>query len=367
MIAQKSPRLAAKGHLRRSFSAPSFSNSRPYFASAKTPLEQAKEAFDVPRLWDALGLSGKPSRSCKSPFRDERNASFSVAPDGRTWHDFATGESGDVVAFLSKALGCDFSTAAKELIRMNGGPACVHSMVPKTSASKPTEHPKAPILPTDIHKGSQRELNALSALRGLSLEGLLLTSEAGVLRFGTVKGFPAWLVVSSCGRNAQARRLDGLPWPMGAKAYTLPHAQASIPIGWKGLKDCACAAIMEGAPDLLACYCLCHAEGRNDVAPIGMLGASTRIHADCLPHFKGKAVRIFAHADSAGANAAKQWHAQLRQVGAKTITALSFPAHWRTSEGAPVKDLNDFLHLNVDLWESLANRDVLPIKTTEEI
>ena len=72
-----------------------------------------------------------------------------------------------------------------------------------------------------------------------------------------------------------------------------------------------------------------------------MLGASQRIHADALPMFTGKRVRIFGHDDEAGRGAVERWAAQLASVGAD-VDAFSF-AGLVQADGKPVKDLNDSL------------------------
>lgn len=361
MKKKRSPRQTAKGIPRWKKSTCLSSRNRRPFAIEKSPLEQAKDVFDIPRLWDALRLPGQPATSCKSPFRDDRKPSFSVSEDGKLWHDFATDEAGDVVAFLAKATGTDLSEAGKELIRMNGkGGVMLSLAMPSIRPEKEHKPSLLLSLPYDLRMGTEREIRALSALRGMHPDGLALASAGGGLRFATVKGQQAWLVVSSCGRNAQARRLDGQPWLCGSKAYTFPHAQASIPIGWERIEQCPFVALVEGAPDLLACYCLLYAEGRSDVAPVAMLGASCRIPENALSLFRGKIVRIFQHADDAGEDAAQRWAAQLRQARASRIDAVCFPQHWQTTQGGRVKDLADFLHLEPDLWESLANRNVLP-------
>ncbi len=75
----------------------------------KEKLHLAEQRLSLPALALELGLV-LPDRpgSCRSPFREERKPSFSwwFADDGRArWKDHATGESGDSVAFLAKALG----------------------------------------------------------------------------------------------------------------------------------------------------------------------------------------------------------------------------------------------------------------------
>ena len=72
-----------------------------------------------------------------------------------------------------------------------------------------------------------------------------------------------------------------------------------------------------------------------------MLGAVQRIHADALPLFAGKRVRIFGHADAAGRIGVTQWARQLAGAGAK-VDAFTF-AGLRQANRIPVKDLNDFL------------------------
>jgi hypothetical protein len=60
-----------------------------------SPLEAAKEQLSIPALWQLLNLPGKPARSCRSPFREDRNPSFSIYDGGRKWKDHATGEGGE--------------------------------------------------------------------------------------------------------------------------------------------------------------------------------------------------------------------------------------------------------------------------------
>lgn len=83
-----------------------------------SPLQKAKHQITIPILAAELFPSWEPRKSCKSPFRQERNPSFSVFDDGRRWKDFTTGEGGDIVDFLAKAKGFDRSSAARELITL---------------------------------------------------------------------------------------------------------------------------------------------------------------------------------------------------------------------------------------------------------
>src|SRR5438128_2256347 len=68
-------------------------------------IAEAKERLRIPDLWQRLDLPGQPKASCKSPFREDRRASFSVSRDGLLFNDFTTGEAGDAIVFLQLATG----------------------------------------------------------------------------------------------------------------------------------------------------------------------------------------------------------------------------------------------------------------------
>src|SRR5262245_792694 len=85
-----------------------------------SPLGSALERLRIPAIWVMLNLPGKPARSCRSPFREDRHPSFSIYDDGRRWKDYATGEGGDAVDFIAKALGISNEDACRKLIDMAG-------------------------------------------------------------------------------------------------------------------------------------------------------------------------------------------------------------------------------------------------------
>ncbi|HPA19240.1 MAG TPA: hypothetical protein PLU30_15950 [Verrucomicrobiae bacterium] len=103
------------------------------------PIEIAKDKMRIPQLWEMLGLSGKPGNPCHSPFRKDRNPSFSVYDDGRRFNDFGNPEHrGDAVDFLRIARGLSPADAVKEFIRLVG---CESS--PQMPAARPTLAPGA--------------------------------------------------------------------------------------------------------------------------------------------------------------------------------------------------------------------------------
>lgn len=191
----------------------------------------------------------------------------------------------------------------------------------------------------------------LATLRGISVEGVRLAYARGLLRFGIYRMRPAWFILDASQRVAQARRLDGQPWTKDAKAWTLPGSQAAWPVGIGEAEKYPAIALCEGGPDLLAACAFLLAEGRDrDVAPVTMLGGCARIHADALPLFAGKRVRIFAHLDDTGDKAANRWAEQLTDAGA-TVDAFSLAGLGRT-DGATVKDLCDLAAIRADDFEA---------------
>ncbi|MDB4498658.1 bifunctional DNA primase/polymerase [bacterium] len=76
-------------------------------AQIQNDFDYLKEVYLIHDAWEDLGLPGEPSESCRSPFRDDLNPSFSVFDAGRKWNDFSTEEYGDVFDFVQKAKGFD--------------------------------------------------------------------------------------------------------------------------------------------------------------------------------------------------------------------------------------------------------------------
>ncbi|MGH7951217.1 MAG: hypothetical protein ACREFE_04770 [Limisphaerales bacterium] len=181
-------------------------------------------------------------------------------------------------------------------------------------------------------------------MRGLSIEGIVLASARGLLRFGNYHGHAAWILFDTSRRNACARRMDGEPWLAdGTKSLILRGSQAAWPIGIGEAQNFRNVLLCEGAPDLLAAFHFIVVCRRvTDYAPVAMLSASYNIAADALPLFTRKRVRIYVHDDETGYRAASRWMPQFIQRGAN-VDAFNF-AGFRTHDGASVKDLNGFAH-----------------------
>ena len=310
-------------------------------------LSDAKQRLGIPALWNHFGFPGDPKKSCRCPWRPDHKPSFSVTPDGLLWHDFATGEGGDAIDFLARASGLSRADACRKFIELAGG-----HLTPAPGATwphpQPAEAKPKPAFP-DFSRGTAADFKQLAGLRQISREGIEWAGERGLLRFATLKDCPAWIVTDAARVNAQARRMDGRKWEhIDAKAWTLPGAWASWPIGILEAQPFPAIALCEGGPDLLAAHYLAlweqathHSKRDVQCSPVGLLGARQRIHPDALPLFTGKRVRIFGHDDEAGRAAVERWAGQLASVGAD-VDAFSF-AGLRQVDGEPVKDLNNSL------------------------
>lgn len=298
----------------------------------KEKLHLAEQRLSLPALSSTLGLV-LPDRpgSCRSPFREERKPSFSwwFANDGRArWKDHATGESGDVVAFLAKALGLSNREAVVRYLELAGvsdtdsGPLpALKPIVPKPILPAKAESKENPKLPEDLHPGSSEELAELLNLRGwdVPVERLQEVSSLGFLRFGSWQGVRAWFLVDPSGRFFEARKMDGGIWWSGAKSDS--RGSKSL-LGAELLRPGSLALLVEGAPDFLACSIykavgvVERMEFAGDAVPVAMLGAGNKLREDDLARFKGVRVVIVPHLDSAGRGARDIWRAQLRKAGA---------------------------------------------------
>lgn len=306
-------------------------------------LSEARRRLPLPALMALLGYGDRAKKSAGCPFHRDRRPSFTVTqrPNGRwRFRCFGCGASGDEITFVEIAKGLPNRDAAREFIRMAGvEPISASGGVPGSKAW-PTMRP-----------GRPEELTTLARTRNLSVEGLNLASDRGLLRFGRHHGQPVWFVVDSVGPVAQARRLDGQPWGNGTKALTLPGSRAAWPVGASGMADFPVVLLTEGGPDLLAAHHFFELEGRaSDTCAVGMLGAGLSVAREAVPAFAGKRIRFFTHTDEAGHRSVGRWAAQLAPV-AGMIDALDMSGLRRT-DGSPVGDLNDLTSVDPDDFDA---------------
>ena len=322
--------------------------------------EEAKAALLIPDLWRRLNVPGELRRTGAAgwlgsvPWREDRHPSLSVSADGQLWIDRARGdEGGDAIGFLARFCDLDRKQAFRRFLEMVDLGTITSRLTSVPPFTSPTPKQRAnPNLPPS-REGTTKEFRTLAALRGLSPEGVEQAGKRGLCRYSILRGTPVWIVTDSTRTNAQARRLDGQPWPHlnGAKAWTLPGARAGWPLGASAIESFPAVVLTEGGPDLLAACHFIYCEGREEsVAPVAMLGASMRLPEDALPLFAGKRVRLYPHMDPAGQEAAARWNAQLTIAGAN-VDLFHFDGLLRL-DGQPVTDLNDLALLNADCFDA---------------
>ncbi|MDR0352224.1 MAG: hypothetical protein LBI02_02315 [Opitutaceae bacterium] len=194
------------------------------------------------------------------------------------------------------------------------------------------------------------EMARIAEQRGWPLfVGMELLSGRGLLWHGRVwdggAEHDAWIVTDSARRNAQARRMDGLPWKCG-KAKTLPGSLAAWPVGLEESRDYPHVMLCEGGPDFLAALLVAWWHGyAATLAPVAILGAGLSIPGGALHYFAGKEITLCQHADTAhtkGQDAAQRWAAQLRGAGAASVQFADFARARAIADGRPCKDLADF-------------------------
>ncbi len=323
-------------------------------------ITSAKDRCLIPEVWRRLGLPGQvaPGKVVSSPFRKDRHPSFSIFQDGKRFHDFGTGERGDAIDLIQKARSCDRREACRTFMSFANGRGFTASPRP----TKITTESSRPLPECDLRFGSESEMQMLSELRNLPLEGLKLAEERGFLRFAEIRGHISWVLTDSSRKNIQARRLDGVSWehlPGFPKAYTLPKSQASWPLGADKIAQYQKVALVEGGPDALAAHACIAIEEKPEVGVLAILGAANKIPPEVLVNLKGKSVRIFGHNDESGQKAAQRWKNQLRSISCSVSTVVFSKA--KQLNGNPVKDLCDLWNIGPDDFEAYdALREVLP-------
>ncbi|MDR2432182.1 MAG: hypothetical protein LBD34_00270 [Puniceicoccales bacterium] len=314
-------------------------------------------------------LGGEPGKSLKICLTEEKTG---------MWKDFATGESGNnLLDLLCKMRGGDFRAACEEaanwlnnperygikpqgFIRQLNGESSMSLLLPAhlRSQRKPLRLKHHNFY--DLTGGIIHDRTTLARLLGVNGESLDHAVGDGVLKFFDQQtNGRCWSVVDKDHYVRQDRRLDGKPFIFQdqsmAKARTM--GSPSWPVGIPTPKEVIMLA--EGSSDFLAAYSLAYSEDLGNIAaPVTILGASNVIHPDALKHFQGKRVLGFPDYDAAGITGMSRWRKQLIDIAAE-FEVFDYTGMVR-DDGQPVKDLRDFLHIDVDQWEqSLAVRHPL--------
>jgi hypothetical protein len=311
-------------------------------------ISEAKSRLPMPRLLEVLGLEQHAKKSAKCPFHEDRRESFSVFHGEKGWRfkcHAGCGE-GDEIDFLALHL----KTGEQDARQRYRDLALGSPVICRPQSIKPVEERRIE-WPKDLCESGRTDWEQVARIRNLSVLAVGWAVDHGTLKFGTVYGHPCWILTDTRGLCAEARRMDGKPFPaLGGlserKAHTLKGSQKSWPVGLcvkqpDLLKAVHWVALVEGGPDYLAALHFALA-GRANFLPVAMLGASNSlIHPEALKMLRGKRVRIFAHCDpnEQGMKATHNWGGQLWEAGAE-VDGWSFEG-LRMEDGRLVKDLND--------------------------
>jgi hypothetical protein len=325
-------------------------------------IEEAIERLPLNLLANRLAIAGEiPNRdgktvSCWFPDRHpngDRRPSFNLYSGLTRFKCFSCGIEGRGPDLIAHSLRIPEDEAIQRFVAMAGGTATTPSFPAPTNAKRPID------LPRDLHPGTEQDWRALADLRGFSLPAIGLASSMGVLRFGTVHHHPCWIVTDESRRVAEARRVDGKPFPaigpLGErKAHTLAGSDKSWPVGLMPRHSVPQhfrrIVIVEGGPDLLAAYHFLLEHGVLDTLPVAMLGRSCKsLHTGALGIFRERSVKIYPHADAddGGLQAAQHWTDSLVDSGVTAVSGFRF-AGLKMEDGSLAKDLNDCVHLCPD-------------------
>jgi hypothetical protein len=314
--------------------------------------------------WRALGLPGEPRRTCCSPFREDRHPSFSIFADGRGWKDFATGEAGDVVSFVKCATAGTDAEAIRRVLDLAGGITSPVALAPRHGPAKPVPAPYDGLAGLDLQPPTLREVLALAELREWpTFAGLELAAHRGLLRFSDVKHrgetHRAWIFTDADRKSAQARRLDGEPWPGDGhtfKSKTL-RTDPDAPPGLADVVACDRRAVLicEGEADTLAALLLAWAGDIADkVGVICLAGASKPLPPAVLEKLRGRRCRVLRQTDPAGHKAALAWAESINADGI-VVDLANLDGRTR-ADGKTAKDVADLCQrpANLEDLEQLA-------------
>ena len=310
-------------------------------------VDELKAQMPMPNLMQKLGLEDHCKKSCRSPFRDDKQPSFSVYQNAGLWFfkDHATGQSGDEIHLIATHYHLDPRRDFKEVIARYADLAGCSSQT--FTAKPPLKRPGRRVNLCEFHRPSPHELSTLAKSRPYSIAGLEWASERGLLKIGKLFGYEVYVVTDDTQQLAEARRVDGGEFSGGRKCHALPGSNKGWPVGISEATNYSAIAILEGIPDLIEAhtYILFEQASHRDkrdvhCLPVGMLGASTVITEEALPFFTGKHVRIFCHNDKAGREAGEKWATQIHSHSPVKIDFFSFEGIV-DDDGCEISDLYD--------------------------
>ena len=319
-----------------------------------TPVEKIRTEMPLPRAWKILGLPGQAivNHDMPSPLREDKNPSFRLyqARDHVRWHDHGTGAGGDVIDLWAAVRSITNSEAIADLLRYLGDGAPAQSYTMPSSGPRMAEAPPPP-RPTGFrppstpwHAPTPEECATLATLRGLLPCAFDLAGYLGTLKVGMMAQWPSWFITDPSGVCAEARRMDGEPYPASGnmkerKGWALAGSKKDWPVGLVTLKPEWDAVenilVVEGGPDYFAALSLA-IDAPINFRPVAILGAAMSSLSDATrPYLSKKKILIIPHNDPAGQSAKAKWVKAFYKAGAEKVTSQALPfLH---------DDLNEFL------------------------
>jgi hypothetical protein len=85
-----------------------------------TNITEIKRRADIRDVWSALGGGKLRGNRGRAFWRNGTGFNVALYPQTDTWHDFVTGDGGDVVALVETVQQCDFKAALRWLADFTG-------------------------------------------------------------------------------------------------------------------------------------------------------------------------------------------------------------------------------------------------------
>ena len=205
----------------------------------------------------------------------EPGKSLSIVVTGAkagTWCDFAEGSKGGPLDLWMQARDLTFREALREAAHWAGMYRGGVPLAPRREAKRVLA---GLTIPTDATSGTPADWQELATLRHIQAESVCAATFLGTLFFGSVCGFPSWILSDPRRLAAEARRMDGKPFPASGnigerKAHTLKGSVKNWPVGLVVTahppEDDAPFLVVEGGPDYLAALDFANREKPNVLA-----------------------------------------------------------------------------------------------------
>ena len=155
-------------------------------------IEQARQNLPLPELMAKMGFGEFAKSSVRSPFREEKSASWGIYESGGRWRfkDHGTGEGGDEIDFIEKAEGLDRKAAIERFCELAGAQKRPQRQEQKPPSAKYSLNGSKPLWEKLREAADNEFLTKLATARGLEFTTMEWARDIGIL--GNKEGFPAF-------------------------------------------------------------------------------------------------------------------------------------------------------------------------------